>query len=225
MKKFLLASAMVLGGFAMYAQDVEDKAPFEGESSNEISALRLATDLVKYGNAQRSALPLIDALQIIIENPASPSENVKDGEVAELETSKGPSVTLDTKEIINAAKKYADGDANLLAILSQLEKDAAAPSRGAVNGSKYNIDVVRAGATDTYNIRFVGGRTAEVAVSGDGDTDLDLYVYDANGNLIGKDISYSDDCYVSWVPRWTGNFKIKVVNRGRIANRYVLLTN
>ena len=66
---------------------------------------------------------------------------------------------------------------------------------------------------------------AEVLVSGDGDTDLDLYVYDSNGNLIAKDIDYSDDCYVRWIPAWTGRFIIRIVNRGPVYNRFVILTN
>ena len=66
---------------------------------------------------------------------------------------------------------------------------------------------------------------AEVVVSGDGDTDLDLYVYDSNGNLIAKDDDYTDGCYVRWRPSWTGRFIIKIVNRGPVYNKYVLMTN
>ncbi|GMO11583.1 MAG: hypothetical protein Ta2D_13740 [Rickettsiales bacterium] len=62
-------------------------------------------------------------------------------------------------------------------------------------------------------------------VSGDGDTDLDLYIYDANGNLIEYDENYSDDCYVSWVPKWTGSYTIRIVNRGRVYNRFIIATN
>jgi hypothetical protein len=66
---------------------------------------------------------------------------------------------------------------------------------------------------------------AEIVVVGDGDTDLDLYVYDANGNLIEYDEDYSDDCCVSWVPLWTGAYTIRAVNRGRVYNRFTITTN
>ena len=33
---------------------------------------------------------------------------------------------------------------------------------------------------------FVGGELAKVYARGDGDSDLDLYVYDERGNLIGQ---------------------------------------
>jgi hypothetical protein len=76
-----------------------------------------------------------------------------------------------------------------------------------------------------YHLNFIAGRLAEIAVSGDGDTDLDLYVYDQNGNLIQSSEDYSDECYVSWVPKWTGSYTIKVVNRGNVYNRFEIATN
>ena len=72
---------------------------------------------------------------------------------------------------------------------------------------------------------FTGGRYAEVAAVGDGDTDLDLYIYDGNGNLVCSDTDLSDRTYCGWTPRWTGAFTIKIVNRGRVYNRYTLVTN
>jgi hypothetical protein len=66
---------------------------------------------------------------------------------------------------------------------------------------------------------------AIVTVQGDGDTDLDLYVYDEFGNRVAADEGPTDHCSVIWTPRWTGTFTIKVVNRGALSNRYRLRTN
>ena len=71
----------------------------------------------------------------------------------------------------------------------------------------------------------IAGEEAEVAGVGDGDTDLDLYIYDSNGNLIEKDDDYTDTCYCSWTPKWTGAFTIKIKNRGGVCNYYTLYTN
>ena len=226
MKKILLITTVLLGCLAAKAQDIPEKPEVKGEPSNEMSALRLASDLVKYGYAQQSALPLIDALNIIIENPTQPLNADKEAEDVAIETSdKNGNITLDFAEIIASAKQFADGDETLMALLTQVENDAEAPSRGAVNGPKYTVDVLGPNRYTTYNVSFVAGYIAEVGLSGDGDTDLDLYVYDSNGNLIVADESYSDDCYVNWVPAWTGRYTIKVVNRGGVANKFVLLTN
>lgn len=88
-----------------------------------------------------------------------------------------------------------------------------------------HTDVVRAKSTDVYHMTFVGREWEELFVSGDGSTDLDLYVYDENNNLVAKDEDNTDDCVVRFIPRWTGDFTVKVVNRGRYANRYTLGTN
>jgi len=96
---------------------------------------------------------------------------------------------------------------------------------GADGGPRSNGTNVLAHRSDTYTIRFRAGEVARVAVIGDGDTDLDLYVYDEFGNLIGSDADYTDQCIVTWVPRWTGVFTIQVVNRGNVYNVYRLQTN
>ena len=96
---------------------------------------------------------------------------------------------------------------------------------GATNGAGRKNETVNANDTDTYVITFNGGEPAMVVVSGDGDTDLDLYVYDENGNLVASDTDYTDDCIVSWSPRWTGKFVIRVRNRGNVYNRYTIATN
>ena len=53
----------------------------------------------------------------------------------------------------------------------------------------------------------------------------EIYVYDNNGNLIDSDTDYTDNCVCTWTPRWTGNFRIRVVNRGNVYNQYILRTN
>ena len=98
-------------------------------------------------------------------------------------------------------------------------------TRGRVGGPATDYDRVEARSYVQYYITFRGGEFAEVAVVGDGDTDLDLYIYDENGNLIDSDIDYTDACYCSFVPSWTGSFRVKIVNRGSVYNRYTLITN
>ena len=84
-------------------------------------------------------------------------------------------------------------------------------------------DKVLAGYTDTWTYTFRANSEARVTVEGDGDTDLDLYIYDENNNLIAKDDDNIDYCICTWTPKWTGTFKIKIVNRGSVYNRYHLM--
>ena len=84
-------------------------------------------------------------------------------------------------------------------------------------------DKVLAGYTDTWTYTFRANSEARVTVEGDGDTDPHLYIYDENNNLITKDDDNIDYCICTWTPKWTGTFKIKIVNRGSVYNRYHLM--
>jgi|HubBroStandDraft_6_1064221.scaffolds.fasta_scaffold2074856_1 hypothetical protein len=96
---------------------------------------------------------------------------------------------------------------------------------GANYGSVRHNDEVFPFATDTYQIVFSGGDLARIGVIGDGSTNLSLYVYDDDGNPIVSDRDSDDDKLVQWTPRRTGQFTVKIVNRGPVENDYVLLTN
>lgn len=227
MKKLVLFASMFVLAIGAMAQAIKDKPELKGESSESLAAVRLANDLLRYGYANKSTLALIDALQIFSENPTQPLNTTREGsEVDESKTDgKKANVSFDYDTVLADAKKFADGDENLLALIDNIDADAKGAQRGAVNGPSRHYDAVNGNSTDTYQISFIANVLAEILVSGDGDTDLDLYVYDSNGNLIAYDESYSDDCYVRWVPAWTGRFFIKIVNRGPVYNNYVILTN
>lgn len=96
---------------------------------------------------------------------------------------------------------------------------------GAWGGPKFDNFTVPARSTITYNQGFYAGELAIVTLMGDGYTDLDLYVYDENGNLIACGTDSIDGVAVSWTPRWSGRFTIKVVNRDYTYNTFRLRTN
>lgn len=225
MRKIVFFLTMMLVSLSMNAQAQETKEKLKGEVSAPLSSLKLANDLIRYGYAQQNALPLIQALEIMAGTPTQELDSGKEESATTATSAKEEKVSFDFAKVLADAKEFADGNEHLLALISKVEATKAEANRGAVGGPRRNIDVVYGNSTDTYKINFVAGYLAEIAVSGDGDTDLDLYVYDGNGNLIERDEDYSDDCYVSWIPRWTGRFIIKVVNRGPVANRYVIMTN
>lgn len=116
------------------------------------------------------------------------------------------------------------GNEAVLAAVQKAQELGKFP-RGAEGGAIRHLDVVRPSTIDNYVIRFNGMEIAELAVLGDGSTDLDLEVYDHNGNLIARDVSSIDRCYVRWVPRVTGPFMVKIINLGTTSNAYTLLTN
>lgn len=223
-KKIILGAALLfsLNAFAQNnpAGDAEKTMPKRAER------IALANQLVKYGYESQSALPLIQAVQIYQElglTPATDGITPTQEEVGEASTTvtKTERPARTEEQLLADATKFADGDKTLLALVNNCKS----ATRGAVGGSIYRHDCVRGNATDVWRFRFRGGETAYVVVSGDGDTDLDLYVYDENGNLITQDIDLTDQCVVAFTPRWTGYFTIKIKNRGSIMNCYDLATN
>lgn len=227
MRKFLIFLVSVFIWNTVMAQEVPVKENVEGVKSEALNDLKLAADLVRYGYKQQEALPLIQALEIINNTDSQPLEAETDGTLADTSVNAGKSgyITLDTKQILADAKKFSNGDKSLDKLLAKVEKETERSTRGAVGGPCKDYAAVNAYSSYTWTCSFVASSLAEVAVLGDGDTDLDLYIYDSNGNLIASDTDYSDECYVSWVPKWTGKFYIKIVNRGGVYNRYVILTN
>jgi hypothetical protein len=231
MKKVLLTlliTACVSVNFAYSQDNKSETTEKKGEivaPSKEMQTLILAGQLAKYGYENNSATALIQAAEFYLSVPTQElkPESFEQGKGEE--TTKDEFVSHDPKKILADAKELAAGDAVTLAVIEKLEKSSAGTSRGAVGGPKRTVDKVKAHSTDTYVIRFYAHERATVAISGDGDTDLDLYVYDESGNLIDKDDDYSDDCVVNFYPRWTGRFTIKIVNRGNVYNRYVIATN
>jgi hypothetical protein len=92
-------------------------------------------------------------------------------------------------------------------------------------GQKYDVARVSAYSSVSYTMTYFAGEDAVVTVEGDGDTDLDVFVYDENGYLIASDEDLSDFCVVSWCPRWTGSFTIVIENLGGVYNEYTLTSN
>lgn len=96
---------------------------------------------------------------------------------------------------------------------------------GNVDGKTVTFESVIAFGTDVYHVNFKRGEVAVVVVKGDGDTDLDLRIYDSRGNLVCSDIDYTDMPICSWEPRREGTYRIEVENLGSVYNEYVIITN
>ena len=227
MKKILFFLSMIAVSFSGMAQVGAEKPEVKGETSESLAAVKLANQVLRYGYENKSTLALLDAHQLFSENPTQAFNATKKGDAVDESKADGKKakVSFDYESVLADAKAFADGDPNLLALIDNIDAEAKGAQRGNINGPSRDYSAVNGNSYIDYTASFVANELAEVLVSGDGDTDLDLYVYDSNGNLIAKDTDYSDDCYVRWVPAWTGRYTIRIVNRGPVYNRFVILTN
>lgn len=193
-------------------------APSAGAQAAE--AVATAHALARYGDANKDALSLITAARILKETGVR-ADALKVAKGTE-EAAKRSDDAMSADAVLERGRALATGRPDLLALADDVAK---AGSRGVDRGPQVGRNkVVGSRAWHHYDLRFVGGELAKVYARGDGDSDLDLYVYDERGNLICKDDSPGDEMACAWTPRWTGMFRIRVLNRG-IANQYSIVTN
>jgi hypothetical protein len=61
-----------------------------------------------------------------------------------------------------------------------------------------------------------------ITVDGDGDTDLDLFIYDMRGNLLAVDDDYTDYCIGRFFLSHGRYVRIQIRNLGDVWNEYLL---
>ena len=206
MKKLVLLTALICIGVTTFAQDYTNEETKDTTSKPipaEFEYLRLAFDLQRYGYEHKNAASLVAAAQILNQNGIERDE-------------------IDAEKLLEDARTFAKDNPHMLAIIDMSD---TGPVRGAIGEEKYSLDMIKSYSTDTYKVIFKENKKAVVQVKGVGITDLDLYVYDKNGNLVASDTSDSDNCECSWIPKWTGEFTIRIKNRGGLYNLYYMQTN
>ncbi len=191
--------------------------------ADSVQQIHLAHSLIEYGRKNKAPEALITAARILaangtVELEQKPTHEAAPG-AATGESKDKPACDNSPRALLQEAKELSGNNPAVVALANSVEL-----SRGAVGGPKRTVDVVEPLEADVYKITFRGGETARVAVSGDGDTRLDLYVYDENGNLSPRGRSRRR------LPGELGaqmdrKIRIKVVNRGRVPNRYIMATN
>ncbi len=85
-----------------------------------------------------------------------------------------------------------------------------------------NDEKVEGSANELYKIYFDANEKVNISVMGDGDTDLDLYIFDEDENLVAFDTDYTDKCTCNFTTETSGNYIIVVKNCGTFVNYYSL---
>lgn len=236
-----MRAVLAVSGVALFAaaapvladNDGTNLDPAATTTMTAVDALDAALALAAYGSEKGDPLVILGAAQAM---KLIGAEHDGDGEVADeaLAEAAKPAGTLTEKpagdapeevtvaSLLDEARLLARGDAGLLA---QAYAIADSASKGSTTGPGRYTVTVNSQSVKRINERFYGGETATVSLIGDGDTDLDLEIYDDNGNLICTSESYDDQEYCSFNPIWTGDFTIKILNYGSVYNDAILRVN
>lgn len=196
------------------------KATATSTAVQAVETVRTADALAKYGDAKKDPMALIQAAKMKKEVGEQALTLTRKGTGdAGKKASKAADYSVDG--MLARAKTLASGRADLVALADDVAKSG---TRGVVGGPKSGRTVVKGGFTDQFVMKFEGGEPAAIQISGDGDSTLDLYVYDENGNRVCAAVGRGDDAICRWNPKWSGPFTVRVVNRG-MANEYSIRTN
>jgi hypothetical protein len=207
--------------------------------AEDVAAIAQATELVAYGRGAKSVPALVTAAQLLFAvSPSSEGGRVSGEKTSQpLPASKGGSKegtkssatrppTLDRAAILEEARAMAAGDAALLAMIdTEAARSTAGGAKGLVGGPTCRVSRVGAYGDDVWTLNFRAQEPAAIAVSGDGDTDFDCFVFDQADDLMLADQSYLDECRFSWFTRYGGPFKLVIRNPGNVWNGYLLCTN
>jgi len=234
------ASAAVLAlAPASFAQDDRSGVNFDAGAATALGPVgytNAALTLAEFGRAQDDPRLLIAAartLQMIGESapdgeigvdapdfmPTKPLSEQSD--TATVTTNPAPEITVES--LLTEARFLARGDAAILAEVALVE---GAATRGSTTGAGwYRDNRVLAREIEVIRESYSGGEIAEVSITGDGGTDVDLYIMDENENIICEAESTSDREMCSWTPVWTGDFLIVLRNLGPVSNTVDVHTN
>jgi len=196
-------------------------------ATESVLETNLAYSLIHYARKHKSPEALLSAARILASQPKARKSDVKpetkrhtkegeEGKKADIKVDNSP------KALIAEARKLTKS-AKILAAIDLIAKQIEDVQRDPVDGPIRRFATVPAYSTHTWRIKMRGKEAFAVAISGDGDTRLDLYVYDEDFNYITSRVGPGDDKMVTHVPAWTGDFNIRVVNRGGVANRYLFV--
>lgn len=91
---------------------------------------------------------------------------------------------------------------------------ATSANASPIGGRKVIRDTIGRGMQTTYDVVLKDGEQTMFTINGNGRSDLDCFLYDENGELVGKDDDATDTCVVSITPKWAGHFSFVVRNVG-----------
>jgi len=226
-KSALLATAAALLATSAIAQDQtgENIGTGSGQLTPAAAAVGTATDALSLAawarEAQDAEAMLVAARMLASVGTLGESEE-PEATATSTETGTATGVAPTASVLFDEAVELAEGDP---AIVDRISAARSSASRGLVGGATSWVRDISARSSVSYNLRAQGGYVWNIIAAGDGDTDVDMEVFDQNGNLICRDIAPYTRAGCSFTPAWTGNFTVRITNLGNVWTRTLIMSN
>jgi len=181
----------------------------------------VAQELYQLGVAERDPVLVIAAARIMAR--VGSSEVTRESTTDAPATATAPTTRVpDLAMAIDTARQLAQGNTQLLAMVDGLGTQA---QRGRVAGPGFVNNWVAPGFQRDFTINFQGREYAQVWLAGDGNSLLNLQVFDENGNHLCTARRAGDRQSCGWTPVWTGSFRVRIVNVGGTPSNFRMSTN
>lgn len=185
-----------------------------------LKQLHLSQDIARFGRDNHDALALIVAAKLRLGIAEKPVDRAPDQTPAAQDQN---SDSTSVKSLVTEALQISNNDPAIKAFADDL---SASATKGRVQGVAVSTATLAAGGLDKYSsLKFAGGKYAEVDIEAINGGGLGLFIYDANDNLICRDVSGSVSAYCGWIPAETAAFTIKVESHSKVPLRYKFSTN
>lgn len=226
----VLAAGMVGAASAAPGKAVNSgAAPIAAPTDTAVNRFRTATELAATARSLRDPYLMASAARMIIEVGGIPATDTgKDGAADAGKPPTGPSnkpvgeARPLAERLFAEAEAYARSNATAMAYVRSAR---SASSRSVMRPPHRHEVELQAGRYIDLTEEFRGSQVAEVGVVGDGDTDVDLVIYDSNGNRVCVSTREGDREYCRFTPAWTGTYTVRVSNYGRVYNSVTVLLN
>ncbi len=204
----------------------KDPRPAPDEKATAVFRLSTVYDLVRIGEETKSPEALVLAAKLIAANPTKDAG--KDSKVKLIkgdEAAKGSADALDPAKLLDKAATLSDRP-YVAEMIKAARTEVAAGGRGNERGPQTYHRYLNGNSRAVFQGVYLGGSLAAITVTcDDAGADLDIYVYDDRGNLIRSDERSSRNATISWTPRYTGDFRIEVVNASSRGTNYRYIHN
>lgn len=210
----------------------KDRKPADEPQYEALKMVSVAHQLARMGYTLQDPLFLIAAAQTLGEYPVkgdlTPDSIIFNRSQEKSFQAGAKDIELDPYELLGDAVKMAGSD-SLVVAMAERTRLQVKEKEGLPRGRKFSPLVQEYLIESEGSVKiwatFVGSEVAEVFVMGNGNTLMDLFLYDSRGRLIASDLKNIDNCYVKVTPSSTVQYRIEVRNSGNKENHCLLMTN
>lgn len=201
---------------------------YSSETEKEFRTIAFAYNLAVYGYEQYDPIILCAAARILIQNPVKGKLNARI--VSNTDTSiyfSAKETVLNPKILLEDAIHMTSDESTILLLKKQLEElgKENIKDRGRQYSPYVQEYILKPLGNIALKTTFIEKEIAEVFVVNYNGTALDLKIYDKNGKLLVADPDKIANCYVSFNPVNTSDYKIEIKNKSKQKIQCLLMTN